>query len=82
MSENTTYTNDLLSDAEKFAIEEHEKLQRENEALKSEVERLTDLCFGAGLMKKSPCFKCGYNGPGYFQPDTHVCAAKHHEVKL
>lgn len=29
-------------------------------------------------LSPAPCSKCGYNGPGYFQPDTHPCAAAHH----
>jgi len=24
----------------------------------------------------APCDKCGYNGPGYYQPDTHPCVAQ------
>ena len=28
--------------------------------------------------KRAPCYLCGYNGPGYYQPDTHPCAAKYH----
>lgn len=27
--------------------------------------------------KRAPCHLCGYNGPGYYQPDTHPCAAKY-----
>jgi hypothetical protein len=27
---------------------------------------------------KAPCYLCGYNGPGYYQPNTHPCAAKYH----
>ena len=26
----------------------------------------------------APCYLCGYNGPGYFQADTHSCAAGYH----
>lgn len=25
-----------------------------------------------------PCYLCGYNGPGYFQPEQHKCAAYYH----
>lgn len=25
-----------------------------------------------------PCYLCGYNGPGYFQPETHKCAELYH----
>ena len=28
--------------------------------------------------RKAPCYLCGYNGPGYFQPETHPCAATYH----
>lgn len=28
--------------------------------------------------EQAPCYLCGYNGPGYFQSDTHPCAAKYH----
>ena len=29
----------------------------------------------------APCYICGYNGPGYYQPDTHPCAAKYHAAQ-
>jgi hypothetical protein len=45
----------------------------------SEVQRLRELLFERGAMEDAPCFCCGYNGPGYFQPDQHPCAAKHHD---
>lgn len=45
-----------------------------------QIQYYQDLCFAAGLMRKSPCFACGYNGPGYFQPDQHSCATKHHTL--
>ena len=32
------------------------------------------------LLSAAPCDQCGYNGPGYYQPDTHQCAAKHHKA--
>lgn len=28
--------------------------------------------------RRSPCFICGYNGPGYYQRETHECAARYH----
>ncbi|WP_136259402.1 hypothetical protein [Rhodanobacter lindaniclasticus] len=28
--------------------------------------------------KKAPCYLCGYNGHGYYQAETHPCAAKYH----
>lgn len=27
-------------------------------------------------MSYAPCSKCGYNGAGYYQPDTHPCASQ------
>lgn len=27
------------------------------------------------VLSDAPCKKCGYNGVGYYQPDTHPCAA-------
>lgn len=30
--------------------------------------------------EKAPCYICGYNGPNYFQPATHRCAAEHQAV--
>lgn len=41
---------------------------------------LEDHLFALGAMKEAPCFCCGYNGPGYYQPDTHLCAARHHKL--
>lgn len=29
-------------------------------------------------LSPAPCDQCGYNGPGYFQPDQHPCATAHH----
>lgn len=26
-------------------------------------------------LSPAPCDVCGYNGPGYYQPETHPCAA-------
>lgn len=47
--------------------------------LRKEIVRLENLLFASGLMLKSPCFLCGYNGPGYYQPNIHSCANRHHE---
>lgn len=44
------------------------------------VRKYENLLFKLGAMNAPPCFKCGYNGPGYFQPDQHECAKKHHEL--
>lgn len=29
--------------------------------------------------EQAPCYLCGYNGPNYYQPDTHACAKQYHE---
>jgi hypothetical protein len=44
------------------------------------AERYETALFRAGAMSKPPCFACGYNGPGYYNPMTHECAAKHHKL--
>lgn len=28
--------------------------------------------------ERAPCYLCGYNGEGYYQPDKHPCAARYH----
>lgn len=44
------------------------------------VRKLEDMLFKKGAMFKSPCFCCGYAGPGYFQPDIHSCAKRHYDL--
>jgi hypothetical protein len=41
---------------------------------------LHDRLFRLGAMHDSPCFACGYDGPGYYQPETHPCATLHHKL--
>lgn len=40
-----------------------------------------DMLFARGGMDDAPCFCCGYNGRGYYQPDTHPCAKRHHALR-
>lgn len=47
------------------------------EAAQADARRYEDMLFASGAMETAPCFKCGYNGSGYFQPDKHPCAAWH-----
>jgi len=42
-----------------------------------EIERLRRLLFERGAMADPPCFNCGYNVAGYFQPLMHSCALRH-----
>ena len=48
--------------------------------LKREKRRLEDMLFKMGAMEKRPCFICGYDGAGYYQPGTHKCAKRHHRL--
>ena len=41
---------------------------------------LEDKLFRLGAMNEPPCFICGYNGQGYYQPDQHPCAERHHKL--
>lgn len=45
------------------------------------IKELEDLLFTLGAMEKPPCFVCGYNGPGYYQPSVHQCAERHHRLR-
>ena len=31
---------------------------------------------------EAPCFLCGYNGEGYYQPNAHSCAKHYHSMTL
>jgi hypothetical protein len=44
------------------------------------IRELEDMLFTLGAMNKPPCFLCGYNGPGYYQPEHHPCADRHHKL--
>lgn len=41
--------------------------------------RYAILLFKNGVMSKMPCFACGYDGPGYYDPKVHRCAELHHK---
>lgn len=43
-------------------------------ALEAQVQMLRDALLKRGL-SYAPCDICGYNGPRYYQPATHPCAA-------
>lgn len=40
---------------------------------------MSDQAINPRLFERSPCYRCGYNGPGYYQPDMHACAKDYHE---
>lgn len=50
------------------------------EAQAAEIKRLRKLAMSTHLFEEAPCFLCGYNGPGYYQPEQHPCAALYHEA--
>lgn len=65
----------VVNERERF---EHDDLSIGDEAA-DRITELEDLLFATGQMMVAPCFCCGYNGPGYYQPQTHPCAKRHHE---
>lgn len=56
-------------------------LNYEYSEAKKRITKLEDLLFSMGAMDKPPCFCCGYNGPGYFQPEHHKCAERHYRLR-
>ena len=63
-----------------MARHEHDDFSIGNEAA-DRITELEDMLFELGAMEEAPCFCCGYNGPGYFQPGTQKCAERHHMPK-
>jgi hypothetical protein len=50
------------------------------DCMKDYIEKLENRLFALGEMEYAPCFVCGYNGEGYFQPEKHPCAERHHKL--
>ena len=50
----------------------------ERESVSATMARYESMLFERGAMLIAPCFCCGYNGPGYFDPSKHACAERHH----
>ena len=44
------------------------------------VTELEDRLFALGAMDDPPCFCCGYSGSGYYHPEKHKCAERHHRL--
>ena len=42
----------------------------------AEIKRLREALLNTGAHNNPPCAICGYNGPNYYQPETHSCMAK------
>ena len=56
-------------------------VKTERDILKARVRVLEDRLFALGEMENSPCFCCGYNGAGYFNPEQHPCAKRYHKLR-
>ena len=67
---------ELLALAQK-ACEERDRYKADVANLKEQLAAREDMLFNLGAMETPPCFCCGYSGAGYFNPDTHPCAARH-----
>lgn len=55
-------------------FDSHTTLRARVAELEAERDRLSAQLRARGL-SPAPCDVCGYNGPGYYQPETHPCAA-------
>ena len=58
------------------------EVQFELREIAERVESYVDKLFSLGAMEEAPCFVCGYNGPGYYQPNKHPCAERHHRFRV
>ena len=58
-------------------VAERRVLQADVARYHAEAERLRQAILRRGWWREagSPCAICGYDGAGYYQPETHVCAA-------
>ena len=74
-------TQPLSSQGRTMTDEIFKRMNREIKQLKGEKKRLENMLIKLGAMQKPPCFICGYNGEGYYQPENHRCAAKHHRLR-
>lgn len=57
--------------------EQAEDFERRASALEQEILRR-----GWWMESGAPCALCGYEGPGYYQPETHDCARKAAELEV
>ena len=49
-------------------------------ALEAEADRVS-VPIDCDRFACAPCYLCGYNGAGYYQPDTHPCATLFHAAE-
>ena len=64
-----------LADAEQERAKAAEQRVRDLEAA---LERVKRHRLFRTMFESAPCILCGYNGPGYYQPDAHPCAKVYH----
>ena len=50
------------------------------DAKDARIKELEGALLRTGAWEIAPCCICGYNGPGYYQPDTHACANRAREA--
>lgn len=77
LAERTRERDRAIAEARAF-FDEHAAVVARAESAERQVRALQDRLFMRGEMALAPCFVCGYNGPNYYQPDVHPCAARHH----
>lgn len=47
-----------------------------------ELDRLRAIIIESGIWRQAPCCLCGFDGPGYFQPNVHECARREYEIEV
>ena len=72
---------DALDEQIRVLIAERDGIRVERDAAVARAALFEVVLFRTGAMEIPPCFKCGYNGPNYYQPAAHPCAATHHALK-
>jgi cell division septum initiation protein DivIVA len=78
--ENAARVREMHDDYRSASCDDVARMVDEQMRLRAEIERLHQRLFALGAMHDSPCFACGHNGPGYYQSETHPCAALHHKL--
>jgi hypothetical protein len=56
-----------MSDALSAIAAQAQELERDAERWRTEI--------NIARFDRAPCYICGYNGEGYYQPEQHTCAA-------
>lgn len=77
--EETTGEPWTVADVEHYRFDRdyYRRLAHKVIALTAQQPAAVDGAVDKARFRRAPCHLCGYNGPGYYQPDTHPCAAKY-----